>query len=737
MQISPERDIFEYDGRRAALIVWALLTLSQVISLIRLDQQIHSWQVIAISLYAASLAISLFIEYTTQSILSFLPSLAAHQLLPIFFGNNSQSPWVSYGLVTVVSIVYLNLIDNTKAIVAGVIGLSGLLYFVSKLGFNAISDNLDNSLLNGYFSTTWCLIVGIGALVIKQSYLKYSNAIELTISKIYQLQFIEKAKLTQLNLRDFENSQLHGTILNTLIAVRNAPHLISNRALVSEYLRKDLALLNKDSSHPRLSAENILGDMSSLSFQRDIEISLDIEARLRFTTELENLIREILREMVLNTKKHTSASSCHIKIFTVEYKSNELIDGDLLDRNIVIEATDNSLELSELSSKVLEVESRKSISLQRLIRNIQGSLEIFAEENFITRRVILPMPSDGKQYVERIIKLRSEAIKFVGIGYISLSFIFGTIAFPGYLYLGLGKLVTCLLIAHFLFTGTALIFRRKSAILAGLGAVFAISIFPIMSLEQYSCSNIQYLPWLFNSIIGSVFLFSMLVTNRVLRWVPALVFYIACNQITAELPTECKHLLDGSTPGILLISLVAIGISYARKRDLTYEERFISSAQREFARIDNFRDKVVDERNTLIAKIEAFTDSLETDQSNRDLTEEISTLILEIRAFLLLSEYLGVPLIQTLHTFIHARFEAGYRTHLEINCSEFPSTINERQAGKAIQEIKKWAGDRTIRITLSRSEELLHLQASLEPNQTSEESEAGHHEDNLSFHFAF
>ena len=736
-QISPDRDIFAYDARRAARIVWALLTLTQAISLIRQGPQLRSWQVIAISLYAASLALSLFFEYTTQSTLSFLPSLAAHQFLPIIFGNNSQSPWVSYGLITVVSIVYLNVIDNSKVVVTGVLGLVGLLYLVSKLNLGAISDNVDNSLLNGYFSTSWCLIVGIGALVIKQSYLKYSNAIESTISKIYQLQTLEKAKLTQLNLRDFENSQLHGTILNTLIAVRNAPHLIANRVLVSEYLHKDLALLRQDSDQGRLNTASLLSDISSLPFQREMQVTLEVEPHLNLTPELETLIREILREMVLNTKKHTSASSCHIKIFAVEYMSNELVDGDLLDRNIVIESIDNSPVFSEVSPEMLEEESKKSVSLARLIRNVQGSLEIFAEDSLVTRRAILPMPSDGKHYVDRIIKLRSEAIKFVGIGYISLSFFFGTIAFPGYLYLGISREVTYLLLAHFLFTGTALIFRRKSAILAGLGAACAIATFPILSLGQNSCSDIQYLPWLFNSIIGSVFLSSMLINHRILRWIPALVFYIASNQISAQLPPACSHLLDGSTPGIVLISLVAIGISYARKRDLTYEERFISSAQKEFARIDTFYDTVISEREKLIARIEQFADSLDEGQSNQDLTEEISTLILEIRAFLLLSEYLDEPLVQALHTFIQARFESGYRTHLEINCSEFPFSIKEKEMARAIKEMKKWAQSRTIRIALSRTEDLLILQASLEPDQSSEESESRHHEDDLSFHFAF
>jgi len=158
----------------------------------------------------------------------------------------------------------------------------------------------------------------------------------------------------------------------------------------------------------------LLTDLANLPFQRELEITIDVEPNLALSSELENLICEILREMVLNTKKHTLASTCHIKIFTVEYLSNELVDSDLLDRNIVIESLDNSPEFSDLSPEMIEIESKKSSSLARLIRNVQGSLEIFSEDNLVTKRAILQMPSDGKHYVDRIVKLRSEAIKFVG-----------------------------------------------------------------------------------------------------------------------------------------------------------------------------------------------------------------------------------------------------------------------------------------------------------------------------------
>jgi hypothetical protein len=425
-----------------------------------------------------------------------------------------------------------------------------------------------------------------------------------------------------------------------------------------------------------------------------------------------------------------------VKIFTVEYKSDELIDGEILDRKIVIEASDNSPEHVKDSIANLAASAMKSESLERLIRNIKGEIEVRGESLSVIRRVILPIPRDGNFYVNRISKLRSEAIKYVAVGYIRLSFIFGVVAFPGYLYLGIDKEIVLILLAQFFFTGLALTQEKKSSWLAGIGTILAISIFPILSLQQHACQEIQYLPWLFNSIIGSVFLVSMLVRNSVLRWLPAIIFYLACTEITSQLPESCKHLLDGSTPGILLVSLVAIGISYARKRDLTSEERFIKAARMEFDRISSLREKVISERAELIGRIESFTTSVEANSKDEELTEAINTLILEIRAFLLLSEYLDNPLIRDLHSMIKTRFKSGSLTYLEVNCSAFPTNINEEKSVEALDTILKWAGSRRIRISLSRSEDLV-LQANLVPEQASEETKSGHHQDSLTFHFAY
>jgi hypothetical protein len=420
----------------------------------------------------------------------------------------------------------------------------------------------------------------------------------------------------------------------------------------------------------------------------------------------------------------------------VDFKSNEFLEDELLFKNIVIEAIDNSPELSEEPVHQVIEESGKSESLKRLIRNIDGSIEVSTYQDQISRKVILPLPSEPQFYVKRIYQLRNEAIRYIGIGYIRLSFIFGIIAFPGYLYLGVNQEVILLLIGHYLFTGAALILKERSSWFAIVGALIAISIFPIMSFQSYKCEDLQYLPWLFNSIIGSIFLSSMLIKHKVIRWVPTMIFYFGCLTISQALPEQCKNLLAGSTPGIILITLIALGISYARKRDLTYEERFITRAQREFDRLEGLREKVIVERRGLVSKLELFTESITDASGNPDLLLGINRLILEIRAFLLLSQYLDNPLIDSLYITIKERFAQGYLTHLEINCTDFPVFRDSQAALNAVAQISDWAKGDEIRVVISKYEDLV-MQVSLEPDQTGEISESRHDKNDLTFHFAF
>jgi hypothetical protein len=148
------------------------------------------------------------------------------------------------------------------------------------------------------------------------------------------------------------------------------------------------------------------------------------------------------------------------------------------------------------------------------------------------------------------------------------------------------------------------------------------------------------------------------------------------------------------------------------------------------------RRNVISERRELISKLDLFAQNISDSDQNPELLPTINRLILEIRAFLLLSEYLDNPLIESLYLSLKERFAQGYLTHIEINCTDFPAFNDSKEAERAVAEISQWAKDREITVSISKYEDLV-MQASLEADQAGEESQTRHNENDLTFHFAF
>lgn len=233
-----DKDLFEHDVRRTVRIAWLAISILLIQAIATAADNFARWQLEAIALIVVGYGISAAIEGLTGSVLSYLPITIVLLVVPILFASDSSKPWVSYGLVIVAAVTYAA-IFRRKFVALGIMYLLIILqYVVAKKNYPSVSDTDDLALLGSYFSTLWCALVGIGALVLKFAYLKYSNEIEEVISKISLRHEEERQKAAQINLRDYENSQLHATVLNTLIAIRNSPQLLSNSKIIQRYLRK-------------------------------------------------------------------------------------------------------------------------------------------------------------------------------------------------------------------------------------------------------------------------------------------------------------------------------------------------------------------------------------------------------------------------------------------------------------------------------------------------------------------
>jgi hypothetical protein len=185
--------------------------------------------------------------------------------VPIYFAGESPAPWISYGFIVISTIVYAASLRNNYLAALVMYVLIVLQYVVAQKNYPSISDNVDINLLHSYFSIVWAAVVGAGALILKSSYLDYSNRIEQNITRIHEFQVEERLKTSQLNLRDFENSQLHGTVLNTLIAIKNSPQLLADKKLIKEYVDKDLSVIEQHSAMSIGNLGTFLMEPSNLS----------------------------------------------------------------------------------------------------------------------------------------------------------------------------------------------------------------------------------------------------------------------------------------------------------------------------------------------------------------------------------------------------------------------------------------------------------------------------------------
>jgi hypothetical protein len=541
-----------------------------------------------------------------------------------------------------------------------------LQYVVAKKDYASISDNQDNLLLGSYFSTVWCAVVGIGAHVLKASYLSYSRKIENIISRIHQYQIREKLRTFQLNLKDYENSQLHGTVLNTLIAIRNSPNLSKDRNKVSGFVNRDLDEIESHIPAKFENLERLILDPSNFPFQRELFITLDVEKEISIPESLEEIAVEIIRELILNTKKHTDATHCHLQIVQVRSFHEEGESSELLSRHLRIEITDNSLESGLTSRSTVIDNSSKSESLRRLLRTVDGKLSVSELQNQVKRSVEIPIPEPQDYYLHKTVELREESIRFLGVGYIRITLFYAALTLPAYLLLDITSELALLLLLHLALMGYALTARRGSRLIALSGAIVAISSFPLITRQDLVCSQIQYLPWLFNGLIGSVFFATLLIRNKVARWLPVIGFYLVNLELISQLPGECSRLLDGSTPAIILIVIIAMVLAFARRRDLTFESKFISETKSQNKEIEEVRMHVIETRKELFHRIRQFAISLSS-YSETDISHQLNRMIHLIKAFLLISQHFQSDFARSLYQFVLGRYERGLLTTLEVN----------------------------------------------------------------------
>jgi hypothetical protein len=242
-----------------------------------------------------------------------------------------------------------------------------------------------------------------------------------------------------------------------------------------------------------------------------------------------------------------------------------------------------------------------------------------------------------------------------------------------------------------------------------MGSLIAISIFPLLATTApLVCQDLQYLPWIFNSLLGSVFYVTLVTKSNWLKWLPIFLFLVSNLSIQSQLPQGCKNLLDGSIPGIVLILVISIGFAIARKRSRVSQENFIATAMSAYGLVQNTKDLVRTEREYVISHLKAFVALIDSKKIRTDaLRRRIESLILFLRTFLLTSEYFDSPLIFYIYKFAIKRNEKGIATYLEISTSQFETRLPRREIESVFNQIQVLTKNIPVVIQVSSSDVIL------------------------------
>lgn len=355
----------------------------------------HLVVVITLLINAISYLLANKFNYNWIVLFTFLPIL----MVPIYIDPYVEKGWISYGLIIAVFVITASSIEiEAFALTLVVFGVI-CQYVVAKLNLIGVIDNQDILLLGSYFSSVWLLICGISLILIRRSYLKFCDQIDEQLFRVEDELQEEAKSLSQLNLRDHRNIVIHGTVLNTLISYNQIFDRPKSQQSLSTQLSQDLGKIESIDSANRnpITVQELLSkNLSSYGLNLTYEISSELRIESR---SVENLI-EIIREIVLNTQKHTDSKNVVIAI-------NQ--SGDLLKIQIS-EIFATRITPAAASKKVTG--AKTSLTLDRLVKatSAQISFDTPVTSDRLVYNIEIPTHFNRFQVLKNVSQFRKQSL---------------------------------------------------------------------------------------------------------------------------------------------------------------------------------------------------------------------------------------------------------------------------------------------------------------------------------------
>jgi hypothetical protein len=617
---------------------------------------------------------------------------------PYAIGNQAHSPWLSIGLVVFAAVIYFSMVSNVYIAFLLVLLLCIFQSFTASLNLSSISDSADLSLLGSYFSFLWTFVIGISSIFIRRRYLHVADSIEIKVNEEIELSVERLTSLKQVNQKDSRNVRLHGTILNTLIHMKNLLQQGSSISNLIPNLQAEVALLEASKGASGIPEANL--DLNSLVSQRTLQrinVHISDKRTQNESPQVAESILEIIREYVLNAEKHTLATQMSIVITSTNSGTRIVITDDGLT------SLEKKLFKNEIDAPL------NSKTLQNLIATYDGAINISASGRDKSRKTIIEIPEVilQKELTESITKARTIGLNDFVLNFVRASLIVIILSIPAYLYIGIpvaGLFLTILIALSLAYNLQV----RVHWVALLLASISALTLLPILSQNVTTCSDISTLPWIWNHVLTVGFFIAVTVSHHILRWMPIAVLTIETIVLPYLYPSDCSSIYLGSLPAIPLIIVMAISVLQVRKREFKYDSLNSLTVERLLQvsnDVDIYRENALD---ALIEDAKAF--SFRLGEISESSLEALTLEIQKIQTYLVCSEYFESKLVRNIYEIFSISLKNGIPGKVSILGSNLAMHESKLDFEAVIHFIEKEKAQRPLSLTLINQDSLeLHF----------------------------
>jgi len=692
--LTSERELSDEITQKISINGTIFINIYYLIQLNLLSGSFTSYHLLLSAVILVSLLLAVTLVKRTDKNSPLLLNTAVLLLAPLYIDQQIQKPWISYGLLTAIAVITATTFQNRALFLATLLFAPLIQYAVATLDLKGVSDSKDILLLNSYFSSIWLIIAGLGIYLVRITYNRYCDQIDEQLLELQDNLIEESKRKSELNLRDYQNISLHGTILNTLISYYQIKRSDPGKSLSSD-LSRDLKNIesSEQAKNNSVPFKKLLED--NIKYE-GIQIKLNLDSKLLLPNQIVESALEIVREITLNIKKHTTSKSINIFVTSnlgfLEIRLEEELPLKLanheLDQKLI--AANNSKTLIRLTSTTgVEVKLSGNPNRDKLIYTIK----LYTSE----------IPAN---ILSSIAKLRSAALSRNVELLTAVSVAYSYIAIIGFFIIQIPTYILITLMVSTIALTIELLKKNKSRWLPVFSQLILLTLIPYAISTNDSCQNLLYTPWLFNAVIGAVLYGIAVIRNPFLKWLPAIIFIVENLLTKFTFPKECQNLLDGSTPGFVFILVFGFLMARLRKRNIALDDQLAQSLNSQVENSKDVSTKIDFERANIIEELRLFTRNLPTAAiSDEQLTKKISYLIHKIRVFLICSEYFSSPLIQEIYRFSLARLEAGSSIRVSIYTSELSDAY--ALDFELLKELDLKSRDQQVEIVISNNNRLI------------------------------